>query len=121
MAHPVEVLRIAAAAVQIILQSLEGLAAARSDAIVAWAEKAGFNRERDELVCVTAPHAFAEPSDDYREMVFIVPTADGHLYDGQRIGPELMHTLRERYPSLMIRANPIITSKIVTKSERPPG
>ena len=51
----------------------------------------------------------------YREDIYLMPKADERLYDNMRPSPELTALLRERYPSVLIRAEPVLASEIITK------
>lgn len=98
-----------------VRESILNLAEARAGSIRVWATKCGFDRRKHLLLSVTAPHAFVERSEDYREELFVMPIADQAEYNGRHIDPELMRVLRERYPSMSLRAAPVLMTRIVSE------
>lgn len=98
-----------------VQRSLAELADAREGMILNFVRKIGADPRTHAIISITASHAFDEKGPGYRELIVVMPQADERHYDTQRIDPALTRLLQERYPSLMIRAKPVVNSVIVSE------
>ena len=105
----------------ILGQSLEDFESARCDILRNFADKADVVLADCEVLRITHRAAFDTPSEDYRELNVFLPHKDERHYVGRAFTPELFRELRERYPSCQIVGHPVLTSKILTKSETRPN